>query len=114
MPRTVGVTETVDGLGEDLDPAGWRAQRVTVRIGAEIGEEHLPRLGHWKVEPIARPELVETRKIARPLRGPPLIVQMAQPLQGSAALGEFLTDTEPFGNIRQDRVIVAGLAVRAG
>src|SRR3984957_7464888 len=113
VARAVRVPEAVDGRGEDLDLAGRRGERVTFRVGAEIGERHLRLAGYRQLEAVARPELGKARYLPSPLRQvvPPLLIHGAQPLHRGAALGEVRARAEPVREPGEGVVVVPGLAV---
>ena len=90
MAETVGIVEARNGLGENLDLAGRRRQRLAFGIVAERAQRAAVVDQLRQHQFAALPERVEVRRIQpfrrqRVLRG---AVEMAQPLLGRASFGE--------------------------
>src|SRR5262245_55706787 len=99
MTGAIFITVARDALGEDLDLAAWRRQRLALGIFAE-GAQHAAVMRLLRKPPLAAlPERVEVRSLqaagCQRFLGP--LVEVTQPVLGSTALGEFLAASKAFG-----------------
>src|SRR5471030_2707863 len=114
MTGKIFVAITGNFLGEQLNFATLRAERIGPRAFAELLEEHEIFLWHRQFDKTALPETVEVRPFhARTvLRFTAFLVNMAQPGVLVAALSELFTVAQTFSQIGKNVEVITCLMLR--
>src|SRR6266566_6925123 len=113
MSGAVGIPETGDRRGSDLDLAARRRQWRGAWVPAEGAEDAAVARQGRQYQLAVFPELLEVRCIDAALRqrAAGRLVDLFEPLPRRAALRESFGNPEPLGQPGEDRVVVARLAV---
>ena len=116
MAGAIGIAEAGDLLREDLDLPARRRQRMLDGILVEGAQQAAVVRHRGQGELAELPERIEIRRRQAAVgeRLPRRAVEVPEPLSRAAALGEGLRATQPLRERREDRVIVARLAVGLG
>ncbi len=113
MSRAVGVIESRNLRGRDLDPAARGRQGRRHGVAAERPHDSaIPGQGR-QCQFADFPELVEIGSLCPTVQQSPArrLIEMLQPLVCRAAFGKSLGNAEALGYPRKDVVIVAGLGI---